>query len=204
MTASHSADDIEPALSAAEEELIHLLEEACRLEPETPGAETTDELLRLEGALLDAAKAAERALELRRRSEAAAGEHGAGGAAADGSTGDGLRAPPAGAADSVGVKEFADGSGRPWRVWAVTPGHRTGTGNTLDQLRAEYQKGWLTFETLDESERRRLPNYPADWHRRGVDELLQLLSRASLAAPRRFRTSSSASARSGEERQAQR
>ena len=159
-----AADDLDPELTAAESELIDKLEEACELEPSAPGAEDTGELMRLEDALRAATQAAERAVELRR-----------------------LRRTRESADFTCGVREFEDRRGRQWRLWAVAPSNREGRDKPLEQLRPEYQEGWLTFETIDESERRRLPTYPADWATLDVGGLEDLLARAT-PVPRRKRS----------------
>lgn len=155
-------NDIQQSLTTAEAELIERVEEACALEPEAPGAEDTGELLRLEEALKAAASAAERAVELRRLRRARADDD-----------------------ISCGVVEFDDAAGRRWRLWAVAPLRREGRRSSLEQLRPEYQDGWLTFETIDESERRRLPGYPADWASSDVDQLRMLLEQAVPVSPRK-------------------
>ena len=160
MTSTTPGDDLPQELSAAESELLELLEEACALEPEGPGVENTDELLKLESALRAATHAAERAVELRRQRNAADVE-------------------------GSGVREFADAAGRAWRVWAVSPKGRDTTRKSLEQLRPEYQGGWLTFEAIDESERRRLPGHPRDWISRDDAGLQELLGRAGRVTPRR-------------------
>lgn len=160
MTTPSPSNDLPPELTAAEMELIDRLEEACALEPEAPGAENTHELEKLEVALRAATQAAERAVELRRQRRAADVE-------------------------PAGVREFTDAAGRAWRVWAVTPKGRDSKRNSLDQLRAEYQAGWLTFETMDESERRRLPGHPAEWATCDEAGLQTLLARAGPVSPRR-------------------
>jgi hypothetical protein len=166
MTPPSPADDLPPELTAAEAELIELLEEACALEPEAPGTENTDELEKLEVALRAATQAAERAVELRRQRSAADVE-------------------------GSGVREFTDAAGRAWRVWAVSPkGRATAKRNSLEQLRPEYQGGWLTFETIDESERRRLPGHPKNWHTLDDAGLQELLARAGRVAPRPRRVES--------------
>ncbi len=154
------SDELASALTAAEEELIERVEEACALEPEAPGVENTGELVRLEVALQSAAKAAEKAIDLRRqRSRLMADDV------------------------SCGVREFPDGTGREWRLWAVTPIPRE-SGSLLDRLRPDYRAGWLTFEALDGTERRRLPRYPGDWAARSVSELQELLAAATPVPPR--------------------
>ena len=160
MTTSPS-DELTPALTAAEEELIARVEEACALGPETPGEEDTGELLRLEKALEAAAKAAEKAIELRIKQ----------------------RRLREGEDYTCELREFRDREGHDWRLWAVRPLRReTPTG--LDRLRPEYQKGWLTFERLDGTERRRLLAIPGDWSTRGASELEELLTLATRVSPR--------------------
>ena len=161
MTTPHS-DELTPALTAAEEELIARVEEACALGPEAPGEENTGELLRLEQALEAAARAAEKAIELRTKQ----------------------RRLREGQDYSCGMREFRDQNGHEWRLWAVKPLRREKQPGALDRLRPEYQKGWLTFERLDGEERRRLPAIPDDWATRSVDELESLLSSATPVLPR--------------------
>ena len=164
MTSPSPSDNLEPALTAAEAELIDRLEEACSLEPDEPGAEDTGELLRLEDALRAATQAAERAVALRRQRKAMLADD-----------------------VSCGVREFRDRNGREWRLWAVSPIARQGRSSSLEPLRPEYQGGWLTFETVDESERRRLPSYPEDWATRDIEGLEALLAQATPVAARRRR-----------------
>src|SRR5919106_1145580 len=162
------SDELSPALTAAEEELIARVEEACALGPEAPGEEDTGELLRLEQALEAAARAAERAIELRTKE----------------------RRLREGRDYTCGMREFRDQAGHEWRLWAVKPLRREKQPGSLDRLRPEYQEGWLTFERLDGEERRRLPAIPEDWATRSVIELEKLLSAATPVASRPRRESS--------------
>lgn len=161
MTTPHS-DELTPALTAAEEELIARVEEACALGPEAPGEEDTGELLRLEQALEAAAKAAEKAIELRAKQ----------------------RRLREGEDYTCGMREFSDHDGKEWRLWAVKPLRRDTPTGSLDRLRPEYQKGWLSFERLDGGERRRLLAIPEDWATRSVSDLESLLSAATPVPPR--------------------
>jgi hypothetical protein len=154
--------ELTPALTAAEEELIARVEEACALGPEAPGEEDTGELLRLEHALEAAAKAAEKAIELRTKQ----------------------RRLREGEDYTCGMREFRDRDGNEWRLWAVKPLPRKTPTGSLDRLRPEYQKGWLSFERLDGAERRRLLSIPEDWATRSVSELESLLSGAMPVSPR--------------------
>ena len=161
MTTPTPHDDLEPELTAAEAELIGHLDEACALEPAEPGEADTGELLRLE-LVLDAARAAaERAVELRRERRDRVGDQ-----------------------DTSGVREIRDALGRDWRVWSVIPSQSEERG-TLKRVGAEYQRGWLAFESFDGAERRRLPDYPIDWPSRSDAELADMLDRAVPVAPRR-------------------
>ncbi|MDQ4080797.1 MAG: hypothetical protein M3125_08560 [Gemmatimonadota bacterium] len=161
MTTPHS-DELTPALTAAEEELIARVEEACALGPEAPGEEDTGELLRLEHALEAAARAAEKAIELRTQQ----------------------RRLREGKDYTCGMREFRDHEGHEWRLWAVKPLRRETPTGSLDRLRPEYQQGWLSFERLDGVERRRLLTIPEDWATRSVSDLEHLLSAATAVPPR--------------------
>jgi hypothetical protein len=159
------SDELTPALTAAEEELIARVEEACSLGPAAPGAEDTGELLRLEEALQSAARAAEKAIHLRQKQR------------------DKQRRRES-EDYSRGIREFRDRNGVEWRLWAVRPTGQPGPVGSLDRLRAEYRRGWLTFERLDGTERRRLPAFPEDWATRTVVDLENLLTSATLVPPR--------------------
>jgi hypothetical protein len=165
MSTPHS-DELTPALTAAEEELIARVEEACSLGPEAPGAEDTGELLRLEEALQSAAKAAEKAIDLRKKERE-------------------KRLRRESEDFSCGMREFRDRNGFEWRLWAVKPTPRRGPGGSLDRLRPEYRGGWLSFERLDGAERRRLLAFPDDWATRTVAGLEDLLASAT-PVPRRL------------------
>lgn len=53
----------------------------------------------------------------------------------------------------MSIREFADGAGVRWRVWATIP--------LQGNVRPQFSKGWLAFECADE--RRRLAPIPAGW-----------------------------------------
>ncbi|HKG91363.1 MAG TPA: hypothetical protein VKA84_05715 [Gemmatimonadaceae bacterium] len=98
--------------------------------------------------------------------------------------------PAAGAAGAAdlprpAMREFKDRSGKEWRVWAVTPEQMHRRTRT-EAYMAEYRDGWLAFESIDGSDRRRLPHYPADWDQVGVEELERLMSRAEVARGRKI------------------
>lgn len=170
----------EPAQTTAEEldrardELARQLEEACAT-PVSDGAETTGQLRKLDDALLAAARTAEELIALRQKARA---EQVA------------AQAPLADAAAPTPhverIREFRDGNGCEWRAWAVTPGQASTTSaRNLGDLR----NGWLAFESLNGSGKRRLIDFPADWMTLGDTELEELLARAA-DAPVRKRGSS--------------
>jgi hypothetical protein len=169
-------DDVQPVLHTVEEELERQLHDVC--ENQEVSNETTGELLRLEEALLSAARAAKETISLRRerretmrRRATRAGE---------------VQAPvPTSTEEPTphDVRSFA-AEGKRWRVWAVRPGHARPVKDAERTLLGEYQSGWLVFETEDGA-RRRLPNYPADWMHSTDDALRELLTRATEAKRRR-------------------
>ena len=170
----------EPAPSTAEElerareELARHLEEACAT-PVTRGTqETTGQLRRLDDALLAAARTAEGiiALKQKARDERAVLTHVA-------------TEPDAGESHGERIREFRDRNGCEWRAWAVIPGQAsTSSMRSLGDL----SNGWLAFESLSGSGKRRLIDFPADWTTLGDAGLEDLLDRA-VDAPVRKRPS---------------
>lgn len=71
-------------------------------------------------------------------------------------------------------RQYRDPSGSLWEVFEV---HRH-TGRAT-QVRPALMSGWLAF--VSANEKRRLPEYPADWADLGDDELHELFVRARLA-----------------------
>lgn len=96
-------------------------------------------------------------------------------------------APDAGR-PSMTVRELTDTRGVGWRVWDVTPDSVRPRAGGADYLAGRYAAGWLVFERLDESEKRRLPAIPPAWHELPASELAALLDRAELVPPRRRQT----------------
>ncbi|HWE42965.1 MAG TPA: hypothetical protein VG432_10685 [Gemmatimonadaceae bacterium] len=181
MTESLPDEDFEPAQSTAEElerareELARQLEEACAT-PVVHGAETTGQLRRLDDALLAAARTAEGliALKQKAREEQALAE---GTTAADGTATDAQ-----GGAHVERIREFKDRNGCEWRAWSVTPGQASTTSTrNLGDLR----NGWLAFESLSGSGKRRLVDFPQDWMTLSDAELEVLLERATAAPVRK-------------------
>jgi hypothetical protein len=81
----------------------------------------------------------------------------------------------------MALRVFSIREGEQWRVWSVTPAAHAAI--TLDEA---FRGGWLCFEDLNGSERRRLPmtEAPAGWEAL-PDDRLDLLRRVAtpVAAP---------------------
>lgn len=161
MTTPREPDRLEPLLRQVEAELVHHLEEACEADVDDIRSETTGELFKLEESLHAAARAAEQAVEIRRRMR---------------------RQPQRAPADSV--REFTDSAGREWRAWVVIPG-RVRSKEDAERYLGEYARGWLAFEALDGSARRRLPGYPEDWRSLNDQGLAMLMRKAPEVPVRR-------------------
>ena len=191
MTHHHEEPDpLRPMLRAAESQLAERLEEACSHEmPE----ESTAELVRLEEALSEAARAAKQAVSLRRRlstghgaSESGRRDHSPATASPYDAHPPGaderaprpdIRSGRADADDQSAVREFLDRQGLRWRVWAVTPEQLHPERVAADRM-GDYRDGWLAFECTSNGERRRLPRYPPLWRRLSNLDLEGLLARA--------------------------
>jgi hypothetical protein len=184
MTSSHPEpqDPLKPVLDETEAELKQHLEDARLRTPDDVGAESEEDLRELEDSLLAAAVAVKQTISLRRhveKREAAAAKEQESAA---------NREP--GERKGGAVREFHDHSGRPWRAWSVSPGLRP--GRDAKRYLGAFHEGWLCFEALDGSARRRLPKYPLDWIDLEEPALDRLLDEA-INAPER-KTAKSASA----------
>lgn len=171
-------DPLEPLLRDVEAELRNRLRDACEAEANGISTESADEIRRLEDSLLAAAVAAEQTITLRRhiaqrKSEGA--EHAESSAAR----------PNEPAEPVLRVREFRDADGQLWRAWPVTPGQAR-PGRTAERYLGEFHKGWICFEALESSARRRLPGQPAGWTELKDPELCHLLDQA-INAPQRKR-----------------
>lgn len=196
MAHPHEPEPLRPMLRTAESQLVERIEEVCAHEVK---GESTAELMRLEETLTDAARAAKQAVSLRRRLRTGHGAsepshlHPEGDLAGATDTASEVDAPAfaddrAGESDDeAAVREFLDERGLAWRVWAVTPEQMQTDRLVADQM-GDYRLGWLAFERVDASERRRLPNFPPNWRRLSNLDLEGLLRRAD--AVRRRRTAS--------------
>lgn len=175
---------LEPVLRDTEAQLARLLREACDAEERGVTNESAAEIRRLEDALLSAAVAAKQTLALREQlghdDPAATADNRAEDRSASGPS----RSQTGSASAVTGtVREFTDRRGHAWRAWPVTPG-ASGTGRAKNFL-GEYQGGWICFEGLDDSARRRLAGHPSRWSELSDEELETLLQRAVTAKERR-------------------
>jgi hypothetical protein len=90
--------------------------------------------------------------------------------------------------EGTAVREFEDTTGRSWRAWPVTP-RMARSRESRRQILGDYQEGWICFEALDNSGRRRLPRREPRWSDLPPDELQRLLAEAIDAPGRRERKS---------------
>jgi hypothetical protein len=187
---------LQPVLEDAEDELRRRLREACEAEAKGVSSESAQEIRRLEDALLAAAVAARQTIAVRRHMKRRAPEERerpiAINEAADRKRKADLPAEKSGD-DSVvddrserpdmRVREFTDNSGRAWRAWPVIPG-LTRASTSGRRFLGDFQEGWICFEGLDSTARRRLPRRQASWATVTDDELQRLLAEA-IDAPTR-------------------
>jgi hypothetical protein len=158
-------------LERAREELARQLEVACATPINPIAGETTGQLRRLDDALLAAARTAEEMIALKQKVRAE--REVLSPATATGTIDD---------AHVERIREFHDRNGCRWRAWAVIPGQASTTSTrNLGELR----DGWLAFESMSDSGKRRLAKYPADWLTKTDAELEGLLEAASDAPVRK-------------------
>jgi hypothetical protein len=168
-------DPLEPVLREVEAELQDRLREACEVEAGGIATESASEIRRLEDSLLAAAVAAERTIALRRHIERRKAERPA-------QMEESATSPNEASQRVIKVREFRDTHGQLWRAWPVTPGQaRPGRAQ---QYLGEFHRGWICFESLESSSRRRLPRQPEHWTELEEPELCQLLDQA-INAPQR-------------------
>lgn len=192
-----AADDpLQPLLDEAEAKLSRRLREACEVEAQGVSSESAAEIRKLEDSLLSAAMAAEQVLTVRRHMKRHAGE-----AAESSGAGEPEPAHAAAAAEPVSlapddgspeavsetttVREFTDCKGRTWRAWPVTPNTARARPSSLRTL-GEFQEGWICFESVDDSARRRLPRQAPRWSELRQEELERLLDEAISVPGRRL------------------
>jgi len=171
-------DPLEPLLRDVEAELRSRLRDACEAEASGVSTESAAEIRRLEDSLLAAAVAAEQTIALRRHIARRKEE-------APEQDEPSPTSPNEAAAPVLRVREFRDAEGQLWRAWPVTPGQAR-PGRTAERYLGEFHKGWICFEALESSARRRLPGRPAQWTELDEPELCQLLQQA-INAPQRKR-----------------
>jgi hypothetical protein len=80
----------------------------------------------------------------------------------------------------MALRVYSDGDGNEWRAWPVTPSTGAST------LGISYRDGWLCFERVDGSDRRRLAmaQVPPAWDAL-PDDRLEVLCRMAEPASRR-------------------
>lgn len=78
------------------------------------------------------------------------------------------------------LREFADSSGRRWRVWDIRPEQMHAATRAEDYLQSVIN-GWLAFESADRGEKRRLAPIPAKWDSATEAELEEMLGKAEPA-----------------------
>ena len=205
-------DPLQPVLREAEAELTRRLQQACEAEAKGVANESAAEIRQLEDALLAAAVAAEHTLSLRKHIDgkreadhpaeprraadadipaappraSGADSHTAPSRAsgAEATLPAPKGAPCATAGSTTGtVREFTDRTGHAWRAWPVTPGQsRSGR---MKHFLGDFQLGWICFEGVHDSARRRLPGHPPRWTELTEEELDALLQRAFAVKERR-------------------
>jgi hypothetical protein len=183
-------DPLKELLEDTEEELRSRLHAACEAEAKGVSTETTEQIRRLEDDLLAAAVAAKQTLAVRNHMKRA--EHAeererpikrdvASGRDTRSITPRTTQSPSVeaehGEREVMGVREFSDDRGRPWRAWSVVPGLSRASASGGGFL-GNFQDGWICFESLGSSARRRLPYPRAKWPSLSDEDLRNLLERA--------------------------
>ena len=184
------SDPLQPVLADAESELRRRLREACEAEAKGLSTDSTHEIRRLEDALLAAAVAAEQTITVRRqmkRRAPAEREHPiTTSKTADRKSNTDLKlergsnesGTAAGDEESpTRVREFRDDTGSMWRAWPVTPGLSRASASGRGFL-GDFQDGWICFEGLEGTQRRRLPRRQSSWANVTDEELQDLLAQA--------------------------
>jgi hypothetical protein len=164
-------DPLKTLLKDAEKELRNRLHAACEAEAKGVSTESTEEIRKLEDDLLAAAVAAKQTIAVRSQMKRA-------------TTRDEVKS---GDREAMGVREFSDDGGKPWRAWSVVPGLSRASASGGGFL-GNYQDGWICFESLGSSARRRLPYPRAKWPNTSDEELRRLLERAADAPLREKKT----------------
>lgn len=192
-------DPLQPLLDDAEQELRRRLHEACEAEAKGVSTESTAEIRRLEDTLLAAAVAAEQTITLRRHmkqrgpvererpirlDDSADRKRKAGSAVPESG---GSEMGTSGYTPGARVREFKDPEGHAWRAWPVVPGLSRASASGRGFL-GNFQDGWICFEGLDTTGRRRLPCRQQRWMDVTDEELRELLAQAIDAPGRKTRS----------------
>jgi hypothetical protein len=195
MTPSRTPDDpLRSFLDEAESDLSRRLHEACEAEARGIASESTAEIRRLEDTLLSAAMAAERTIAARRHLRQGTSEGTSPSRPESGRTSAHVPDPAEEAtahdeyvsSDGTIVRQFEDGTGRRWRAWPVTPDLRGGEASRRSL--GEFREGWICFEAVDLSGRRRLPHQGRRWSDLPAEELPRLLTQAIDVPARKVRS----------------
>lgn len=190
-------DPLQNLLEDTETELRRRLEEACEAEAKGVSTESTEEIRRLEDSLLAAAAAANQTIRVRRHMRGRRPPERERPIKIDEAADRAVRADApterkpgeSGPADQtrkpdMRVREFIDDEGRPWRAWPVIPG-QTRASASGRQFLGDFQDGWICFEGLGSSARRRLPYHRQDSWSDVTDRDLQQLLHQAIDAPQR-------------------
>jgi hypothetical protein len=183
-------DPLKDVLDDVESELRRRLREACVAEAKGVSTESTQEIRRLEDALLAAAVAARQTITVRRHMKNLSPEERERPIAIN-EAADRKRKFDSGAEESsedsgvdeqserpdTRVREFTDDTGRAWRAWPVIPGLSRASVSGRGFL-GDFQDGWICFEGLDSTARRRLPRRQVGWANLTDDDLQGLLAEA--------------------------
>jgi hypothetical protein len=87
----------------------------------------------------------------------------------------------------MAVRDFRDEAGRAWRAWEVAPDDLDVRTKDEDYLASLYYTGWIVFETVEGTEKRRLYPIPRGWSELPDPELEVLLNKAEVVPPRKLR-----------------
>lgn len=186
------SDPLQRSLDDAESELRRRLHEACIAEAKGLPTDSTREIRRLEDALLAAAAAAKQTITARHRithrtregpitMTEVGGREGEAESRVEDAIDDSMVGEP-----DTRVREFLDAAGHPWRAWPVIPRLSRATPSGRSFL-GDFQDGWICFESLDSTARRRFPRRQAGWGNLTDDELRSLLEQAINAPARESR-----------------
>lgn len=172
-------DPLKTQLEDAEGELRRRLEEACEADARGLSTESTEEIRRLEDNLLAAATAAKQTIAVRHQMKSRDLEERQRPIKVDARVDTPKKKESGGRAetDSLVVREFTDDKGRPWRAWPVVPGLSRSSSSGRSFL-GDFQNGWICFEGLGTSARRRLPRDQVRWEDISDEELQRLLAQA--------------------------